>query len=99
VDGLDVGQTLGDYRVVGFRCAEPKVMEIDLRRDTAPLVLIVAEPGAVPHNAPRQTAEHDLFYTKQTPQNEPPTQQDIDALLGLLAKRVEAAEKKLGSGK
>jgi hypothetical protein len=99
VDGLDVGQSLGDFRVTGFRCAESKVMEIDLLRDTTPLVLIVAEPGAVPHSAPRQTAEHDLFYNKKTPQNEPPTQPEIDALLVLLAKRVEATEKKLGSGK
>ncbi len=74
-------------------------MEIDLVRVDTPLVLIVAEPGAVPHNAPRQTKNHDLFYNKKTPENEPPTPQDIDKLLELLGKRVEAAEKKSGSGK
>jgi hypothetical protein len=73
-------------------------MEIDLRRDVIPLVLIVAEPGAVPHNSPRQTKEHDLFYNRQTPQEEPPTQKEIDALLVLLAGRVETAEKKQRSG-
>lgn len=93
VSDLDVGQSIGDFRVVGFRCAQPQVMEIDLRRDATPLVLIVAEPGAVPHNAPRQTKQHDLFYTRQTPEQQPPTQQEIDALLALLAKRVEGAEK------
>lgn len=91
--GLDVGQSIGDFRVIGFRCAQPQVIEIDLRRDTTPVVLIVAEPGAVPHNAPRQTKQHDLFYTRQTPEQQPPTQQEIDALLVLLAKRVEGAEK------
>ena len=91
--GLDVGQFIGDFRVIGFRCAQPRVMEIDLRRDVTPLVLIVAEPGAVPHNAPRQTKQHDIFYTRQTPEQQSPTQREIDALLVLLAKRVEDAEK------
>lgn len=99
VDGLDIGQSLGDYKVVEFRCAEPNVMEIVLRRNTVPVTLMIAEPGAVPHSAPRQTERHDLYYTKQTPQNEPPTLEEIDVLLVLLSKRVEAAEKKQGSGR
>jgi hypothetical protein len=99
VDGLDIGQSLGDYKVIEFRCAEPNLMEIVLRRDTVPVTLMIAEPGAVPHSAPRQTERHDLYYTKQTQQNEPPTQEEIDVLLVLLSKRVEAAEKKLGSGR
>ena len=94
VDGLDLGQSLGDYKVIEFRCTEPKVMEIVLQRNTVPVMLMIAEPGAVPHSAPRQTAHHDLYNTKQTPPNEPPTQEEIDALLVLLSKRVEAAEKK-----
>lgn len=95
-NGLEVGQTLGSFEVVEFRCSEQNVMEIVLRRKEVPLVLMVAEPGAIPHSAPRRTSRHDLFYTKRTPQNEPPTQEEIDALLVLLEKRVEAAEKKIG---
>lgn len=97
-DGLDVGQSLGNFEVREFRCADSNVMEIVLRRKEVPLVLMIAEPGAIPHSAPRRTARHDLFYTKQTPQNEAPTQEEIDALLVLLEKRVEVAEKKIGSG-
>jgi hypothetical protein len=97
-DGLDVGQALGDFEVREFRCTDSNVMEIVLRRKDVPLVLMIAEPGAIPHSAPRRTPRHDLFYTKLTPQNEPPTQEEIDALLVLLEKRVEAAEKKNGSG-
>jgi len=93
VGGLDEGDSIGDFHVVGFRCAQPRLMEIDIRKDAVPLVLIVAEPGAISHHAPRQTKRHDIFYTRQTPEQQQPTQQQIDALLELLAKRVEAQEK------
>lgn len=89
----------GDFEVVVFRCEEPRVMQIELRRGSTPFVLIVAEPGAMPHSPPKQTAEHQLFYSKRTAQNEPPTPEEIDKLLSLLAERVTIGEKKRASRK
>lgn len=98
-DGIEVGKTIGDFEVVVFRCEEPRVMQIELRRENKPFVLIVAEPGAMPYSPPRQTAEHHLFYSKRTPQNEPPTPEEIDKLLSALAERVTIGEKKRASRK
>jgi len=96
-DGIEVGKTFADFEVVRFRCETPRVMEIELRRGTMPFVLIVAEPGVMPHSPPRQTEKHHLFYSKRTPKNEPPTPEEIDKLLGLFAERVTAGEKKRAS--
>ncbi|MBK9260923.1 MAG: hypothetical protein IPM54_14030 [Polyangiaceae bacterium] len=98
VDGLDVGQNLADFSVTHIRCLEPKGVEIDLHRGSTPLALMVVTRGKLPHRSPRQTLRHDLFYTRTTPPDAPPTQKEIDALLMLLATRVEQAERKSGSG-
>ncbi|MDI1449536.1 hypothetical protein [Polyangium sp. 6x1] len=92
LDGLDVGQDLGGYRVTLVSCTQPDVIEVELDKGGTSLLLLVAAPGAVPHSAPKQTAKHDLFYNRRGAQDGPPTNDEIFELLGLLAKRVEAAE-------
>lgn len=94
LDGLDVGQDLGGYRVTYVRCTKPEVIEVELDKSGTSFLLIVAEPGAVPHSSPKQTAKHDLFYNRRGAQDGPPTDADIFELLGLLAKRVEAVERR-----
>jgi hypothetical protein len=98
-DGIEVGKNIGDFEVVRFRCEQPRVMDIELRRGATPFVLTVTEPGVMPHDPPRQTPEHHLFYSKRTPKNEPPTPEEIDKLLSLLAERVTIGEKKRASRK
>ncbi len=99
VDGLAVDDDLGGFRVTNIRCERTKVIEIDLLRDTTQFLLMVAEPGAVPHDAPRQTSQHDLYYNRRGAHDGPPTDAEVSTLLELLAKRVQAGEQKAGSGK
>ncbi|TKC95271.1 hypothetical protein [Polyangium fumosum] len=94
LDGLDVGQDLGGYRVTYVRCTKPEVIEVELDKGGTSLLLLVAEPGAVPHTSPKQTTKHHLFYNRRGAQDGPPTNEEIFELLGLLAKRVEAAEQR-----
>lgn len=95
--GLDAGQDLGDFRVKLVRCGKPGVVEIDVARGESSLVLVVADRGALPYDPPKQTGAHDLFYNRRGPKGVASADGEIDALLGHLADRVLAAEKKTGS--
>jgi hypothetical protein len=97
--GLEVGQVLGSWRVTRVRCVKPSGLEVDLLRDATPLSLMVVERGGLPHSPPRQTPRHDLFYTRKTPEGASPTQDEIFALLAVLADRVEQAESGMGQTK
>jgi len=91
LNGLQIGDKIGDFEVKNFGCKEPDVIDIELLRGDLPLVLTVARPGAMPHEPPKRTASYDLFYNNRRgpDHQENPPAAEVEVLLEKLADRIE----------
>jgi hypothetical protein len=90
--GLQTGDPLGAFRVAQITCDLPGRLDIEVARGPVHLILSVVPQGTFPHEPPRKTRDHHLFYSLRGQQLPAP---ELDQLLDLLTSKIEAAEKNL----
>lgn len=96
LDGLRVGDALGDFRVRRIAAPTPsgRVIAVDLENAGMELTITIARRDALPHRAPRRTARYDLFYGSPRPAGRTLAFEAIAPLLEALAARIARVEER-----
>ncbi|MFT3769682.1 MAG: hypothetical protein QM820_29955 [Minicystis sp.] len=90
LDGLREGDDLAGFRVRRVRAPRDRIVAVEVEKDGTEISLTVAARGVVPHNAPRSTAQYDLFYDQHRDRAVP--FETIAAPLGALGDRIARVE-------
>jgi len=94
---LDPGSTVAGFRVDGIEGPgasgqHDAAILVHLRQDELRLAITIAPRGALNHNPPAHTADHDLFFGHLQPDNAHLDAEPIGALLDAFTARVSAHE-------
>ncbi len=94
---LDTGSTVAGFRVDGIEGPgaegqDAAAILVHLSHNELRLAITIAPRGALDHNPPAQTAEHDLFFGHLQPDDADLKAEEVGALLDAFKARVSAHE-------
>lgn len=92
LDGLEVGETLAGWTVLGLTGPVDRVLRIDVARDEIRFSISVAARGAVEYPAPRTTETYDLYYGHPHPRDTEIPESATRAIMAGIERRVRRNE-------
>ena len=92
VDGLQVGDKLAGWTVLGLTGPLDGVLRIDVARDEIRFSVSVAARGAVPYPAPRTTEMYDLYYGHPHPRDTEIPEAATRAIMAGIERRIRRNE-------
>jgi len=92
LDGLEIGERLAGWTVLGVTGPVDRTLQIDVARDDVRFSVTVASRGALEHQPPRATAKYDLYYGHPHPRDTEIPENAIRAILAGVERRVRRNE-------
>jgi len=92
LDGLQVGEKLAGWTVLGITGPTDRVLRIDVAHDEIRFSISVAARGAVEYPAPRTTETYDLYYGHPHPRDTEIPESATRAIMAGIERRVRRNE-------
>lgn len=92
LDGLQVGEKLAGWTVLGITGPADRVLRIDVAFDEVRFSISVAAQGAVQYPAPRTTEMYDLYYGHPHPRGTTIPESATRAIMAGIERRVRKHE-------
>lgn len=92
LDGLQVGEKLAGWTVLGITGPVDHVLRVDVARDEIRFSISVAARGAVEYPAPRTTETYDLYYGHPHPRGTEIPESATRAIMAGIERRVRRNE-------
>lgn len=92
LDGLELGETLAGWTVLGVTGPIDHALHLDVARDELRFTITIAARGAAPFASPRSTERYDLYYGHPHPRGTEIPENAVRAIMAGVERRVRRNE-------